>query len=223
VFLRRLAAGIALLFLTSVHAYAQDADLPQDSGSEYAWGERADRAPVEDPLRIMTWLGAGIGFRPLRNLDTPFTQSFVTPAYLDLAAAVFAPGTDVRHGGGLAVSTNVSADPSDNGLPGFQQWVITPSYHLLLPLYRIAGMADDIVQIQLRLGIPIVISRALATITGGIEATFGGELGLAFNFKFLAGLGMYLELQGDLYGGTQDTVHPTLSADAGFVIDYEVL
>src|SRR5690606_8033089 len=79
-------------------------------GGDYAWGEGSRRAEPEDPLRIMAFLGAGAGFRLVRNIDPEFLQEFVAPGYLDLAAAAFFPGGDIRHGVGLGISTNLTPD-----------------------------------------------------------------------------------------------------------------
>jgi hypothetical protein len=196
-----------------------------DSSGGYAWGEPGGSAAAEpdDPLRIMGYLGAGVGFRPLRNLDTPFFQEFMSPAYLDLAGVVYLPGGAVRHGVGLGVSTTVSND-ARVGVRMFQQWALTPAYYLLLPLRRLVpSLGSDWLQFQGHVGIPIVVGTALGSATGGVDVSVGAELGLGLNFKFLAGLGMYLEINAAAYGGTSNTIHPVLSADAGFVIDYEVL
>lgn len=198
----------------------------QDEG--YAWGEEGGgdtgrSASSEDPLRIMGYLGAGLGFRLLANLDLPFDQNFLAPAYLDLGAAVFLPGNELRHGVGLYLSTNLSQDNGLAGITPLTQWVITPSYQLLLPLWRIVeGMNRDEVQVQIRVGIPLVIGQGLGD-TSRVDFTFGGELAAAFHYKFLAGFGIYVEAQLDVYGGMRDTVHPVVALDAGFLIDYEVL
>lgn len=193
----------------------------QDEG--YAWGEEGGGSTGsdfagqggEDPLRIQATLGGGIGVRLLRNRD--YDQDFLVPPYIDLGVALYLPGNELRHGGGIAVSTILTSDT--DAMAG-AQWVVTPSYHLLLPLQRLAGMDQDILQIQLRFGIPIVFTHVPLD---DPNVTFGGELGAAIFVKFLAGLGLYLEAQGALYGGYDFTLHPVISADAGFIMDYEVL
>ncbi len=191
----------------------------QDEG--YAWGEEGGgstgtgSATGEDPLRIQATLGAGVGFRLLRNLD--YNQEFLVPPYIDLGAAVFLPGTELRHGGGIAVSTILLDDDETRA---FQQWALTPSYHLLLPLQRMGVMDQDIVQIQLRVGVPVVFTHVF---NSSPNVTIGGEIGAALFVKFLAGLGVYLEAQGALYGGYNFTFHPVVSVDAGLMFDYEVL
>lgn len=220
-------AALALLG-TCPRARAQaDEETASDAGGDgYAWGEPESRAAEpEDPLRIMGYVGAGLGFRPLRNLDPPFNQDFMSPAYLDLAGVVYLPGSELRHGVGLGVSTTLSNDVN-SGVRMFRQWALTPAYYLLIPLRRlIPDLGHDWVQLQGHVGVPIVISQALGSPpdSSDVDVTFGGELGVGVNFKFLAGLGVYFEAQVAAYGGTSNTVHPVISADLGFVVDYEVL
>jgi hypothetical protein len=229
--LLRAFTAIAIASTISATAYAQDAEAPSEPSEGYAWGEgeAAHTAMPEDPLRIQAFVGAGAGFRFLRNLDDPFNQDFLVPPYLDFGAAIYLPGGELRNGLGLTLSMNLMQDQGTGGaagVPAGQQWAIMPAYHLLIPVYRLAGGGPDIVQITAHLGLPIVIgSRLGGTTEGGstIDVSVGGELGLGVNIKFLAGLGFYLEAQVDVYGGTFDTVHPLLAFDAGFVLDYEVL
>jgi hypothetical protein len=208
-------------FAASAHAQEEVGGAPRGG---YAWGE-GERATAEpdDPMRIMAFVGAGAGFRLLRNLDSPFLQDFLTPAFLDLGVAVFLPGAEVRNGAGLTVSANLVSDRGMSGAVGpgpFAQWSFTPSYHLLFPLRRIiSDMQDDLVHLQLRLGLPIVVSVERSF----VDVSVGGELAFAVFAKFLAGLGMYFEAQAGIYGGSDDTIHPILTFDAGFFVDYEVL
>lgn len=220
-------AALALLSASpKAHAQLDEEESASDAGGGgYAWGESGQSGPQEpdDPLRIMGYLGAGLGFRPLRNVDPPFYQDFMSPAYLDLAGVVYLPGGDVRHGVGLGISTTLSND-TNAGVQMFQQWAFTPAYYLLIPLRRLVpDLGQDWLQLQGHVGIPVVLSSALGSNSGGVDVSVGGELGLGVNFKFLAGLGVYFEVQGAIYGGSKDTVHPVLSADLGFVVDYEVL
>jgi len=214
------ACILALCLATASTASAQE--------EGYAWGEAGagstgQSATTDDPLRIMGYLGAGFGIRLLANLDPIFSHEFITPAYLDVGGAVYLPGREFRHGVGLAVSTGLSADAGGSGQQPLTQWVITPSYQLLLPLWRLTEGADyDEVQLQIRVGIPLVIGAGLGD-TSRVDFTFGGELALAVQYKFLAGFGIYAEAQVDVIGGIQDTVHPFIAVDAGFLIDYEVL
>lgn len=217
----RTSPSFAALIIAPLLALATPTGAAAQDEEGYAWGEEGggstgtDAASGDDPLRIQATLGGGIGFRLLRNLD--YDQDFIVPPYIDLGVALYLPGTDIRHGGGVAVSTILMDDAETELLT---QWVLTPSYHMLLPLQRIAGMDQDILQIQLRFGIPVVFTHVPSE---GPNVTFGGELGAALFVKFLAGLGLYLEAQGALYGGYDFSLHPVVSVDAGFIIDYEVL
>lgn len=228
--LRRLSLvlGVVLsLAVVQATARAQDDEVAGDARGGYAWGDGGSGSAAstgEDPLRIQAFAGAGIGFRPLRNLDPPFLQDFIAPAYLDVGGAVFFPGTDLRHGAGLTFSTPLMDDPSGGqSTQAFTQWALTPSYHLLLPLRRwLSDIDEDILQIQGRVGVPIVLGPKLGD-TSGVDVSVGVELGVALNVKILAGLGLYAEVQAGLYGGSSDTVHPVISVDGGFLFDYEVL
>ena len=192
-------------------------------GGDYAWGD-GRRAEPEDPLRIMGFLGAGVGFRLVRNVDPEFTQEFIAPGYLDLGAAVFFPGGDIRHGVGLGITTNLTPDTAgaSYSVSAGGQWLITPSYHFLLPLRRmLPDLQQDWLHIQGRVGIPLVISSGAGN--GGSFITVGGEVAGAVHFKFLAGLGLYAEVSVAVYGGSQGTFHPVIGVDGGFMFDYEVL
>lgn len=218
---------LLLLASSSASVRAQDEDerAGQARGS-YAWGDRA--AEPEDPLRVMGYTGLGVGIRLLANLDPPFHQDFVAPAYYEVGGAVFLPGAEVRHGFGLGLTTNLTADGTTSGgiQPG-TQWVITPSYHLLVPLRRLMpDLGHDWISIQGRVGIPLVFGAALGG--GGTEFALGGELAAAVLFKFLAGFGLYLEISAAVFGGGpnpagESTVHPVLGIDGGLLFDYEVL
>lgn len=191
-----------------------DEELAGDARGESGWG--AGPAEPEDPLRIMGFLGAGVGIRLLRNLD--FQQEFLAPAYLDLGAAVFFPGAEIRHGVGLGVTTSLTADQN---VDPFMQWALTPSYHFLVPLRRVVPELDhDWLHVQGRVGVPVVFSSVPG---GALDISVGGELAAALHFKFLAGLGLYLEVSAALYGGSDSTVHPVIGLDAGLMFDYEVL
>ncbi len=215
------AAVLALSVALAAHPAAAQ---PSEG---YAWGEGGGETSTpsvssDDPLRVMGFLGAGIGFRLLANLDPLFEHEFIAPAYLDLGAAVYLPGRELRHGVGLGLTTNLSQDSGSAGQASLTQWVITPSYHLLLPLWRLMGADRDEVQVQIRVGIPLVLGQGLGD-TARVDFTIGGELAAAVHYKFLAGFGIYAEANLAVYGGMRDTVHPIVSIDAGFLIDYEVL
>src|SRR5690606_15419628 len=102
--LRRCFSMCVVLTLASASASARaqvDEERPGEArGGSYAWGAPAAAQP-EDPLRIMAYLGGGVGFRLLANLDPPFNHEFLSPAYLELGGAVFLPGAELRHGVGF--------------------------------------------------------------------------------------------------------------------------
>jgi hypothetical protein len=218
--------ALVVLLASAGVAHAQDDERPGQARSDYAWGGAggADRAAEpDDPLRIQAWLGVGVGFRLLRNLDPPFIQDFIAPAFLDFGAAVFLPGGDLRHGVGLGVSTGLTRDQNHGVGPG-EQWAFTPSYHLLIPLRRLLDDRDhDLLQLQGRVGVPLVFSSPLADQNASVDFTLGLEVAAGLQVKFLAGLGLYFEVQAGFYGGSQATVHPIISVDGGLFFDYEVL
>lgn len=221
--LQRCLIGCVALALASASASivrAQDEEeRAGDARGEYAWGGPAE---PEDPLRIMAYAGAGVGVRLLANLDPPFSQDFLAPAYVELGGAVFFPGAELRHGAGLNLATNVTSDGA--GVGPAEQWALTPSYHLLIPLRRLMpDLTHDWLQIQARVGIPIVLTSPALGERDGVNVSVGGELAAAVHFKFLAGLGLYVEVQAGIYGGSTNTVHPMLAFDGGLLFDYEVL
>jgi hypothetical protein len=215
---------LALASSFTTTASAQDEEYAWGGGGNAEEGEAAPRRGLpEDPLRIAAFAGAGVGFRLLRNLDAPFSQDFVAPGYLDVGFAAYAPGGDVRIGGGLAISTTITQDQME-GVAAFEQWAFTPAVYLLVPIYRLMpDLGGDWLQIQAHLGLPIVVTAPALGVENGVNVTLGGELGLGLNIKFLAGIGVYVEAQVGVYGGSNDTVHPLIGIDGGFLIDYEVL
>lgn len=205
----------------SAVSHAQDDEIAGDARSDYAWGDGGGGGASlpEDPLRIIAFAGVGGGFRLIQNLD--FKQDFSVPVYLDVGGAVFFPGGDIRHGVGLTLSTNLTSDAS-SAVSGGQQWAIAPAYHIDLPLRRLLGMEQDWLHLMGRFGLPIIVGAAYDG-GGGTDVSLGVEVGASLIFKFLAGLGVYLEAQLGVYGGSEDTLHPIVTVDGGFVFDYEVL
>ncbi|MBZ0115411.1 MAG: hypothetical protein K8H88_00345 [Sandaracinaceae bacterium] len=215
--------GFALILAFS-GARASAQDDPEEAGRArggYAWGEgpsgpSAVALGPEDPLRILAWAGAGLSVRLIKNLD--FGQdSQLAPGYLQLGGAVFFPGRDFRHGVGLGIAANLTADAS---VQPMTQWVLAPTYHVLVPLrYMLGDTTHDWLTLHGQLGVALGVSPAFAI---GLTAGFG------VIFKFLAGLGLYADLHFELYGGGADAlgnpaVHPIVSLDGGLVFDYEVL
>lgn len=200
-------------------ALAQDDELAGESRGDHAWGSGGTAGALgDDPMRIMAYAGAGIGARLVRNIDPEFDHDFATPPYLDVGAALFFEGGDIRHGPAFFLSTNLIGE-YNSGVRGFRQWALTPGYQILVPFQRALGMDHDWLHFQGRVGIPVTLSG----LGNSVFVSPGVELAAALHFKFLAGLGLYLEVQGAMYGGFRNTVHPTVSADMGLLFDYEVL
>lgn len=225
--IRPISFVFALVMLAASSAFAQvDPEVAGRARGGYAWGqgENAGAGPVargpDDPLRIMAFAGAGLSVRLVNNTD--FGQDRMAPYYLNVAGAVFLPGREIRHGFGLGISTNLTEDPpGTDTVQAFAQWVFTPSYYLLVPCrYFGTDTVHDWLTIMGHAGIPLAVSP---------NFVWGVEVGGGLVFKFLAGLGLYLNVQLDLYGGAATspgdlgTVHPNVSSDVGLVFDYEVL
>jgi len=126
-----------------------------------------------------------------------------TAAYADFGLGVtFGNALGLQHGATVRVSV---------ALEGVQQAVLVPAY---LGWYRWRPFAAYV-----RAGVPIVT---------GPQPTWGLEGGLGGVWFVRAGIGIALEIVGDVfYGeGTRDkaiTSYPVLSGQAGLVIAYEVL
>ncbi|MGF1466475.1 MAG: hypothetical protein ACFCGT_10095 [Sandaracinaceae bacterium] len=216
---------IALAIGASIPASAQaqgvtdsDAELAGES-REGVFGQQ--EVPPDDPWRVMGFLGAGIGLRIGPRENSPWFQEVIAPPYLELGGAAFLPGRAVRHGLGVFVSANLISDGGGTRqVDAFNQYTITPSYHLLVPLYRAAGMEHDTVQVQGRLGAPLNLTAQQG---GGLSFSPGVELGAAIHYKFLAGLGVYLEATGNLTFGALETLHWLVAFDAGLLWDFEFL
>ena len=126
-----------------------------------------------------------------------------TAAYADFGLGVtFGRALGLQHGGTVRVSV---------ALEGVQQAAIVPAY---LGWYRWKPVAAYV-----RAGVPIVT---------GPQATWGLEAGLGGVWFVRAGIGIALELVGDVFygAGTREkavTTYPVLSGQAGLVLAYEVL
>lgn len=126
-----------------------------------------------------------------------------TAAYVDFGLGVtFGDPGGLQHGGALRASIAVE---------GVQQGVIVPAY---LGWYRFKPAA-----IYLRAGLPIVT---------GPQPTWGLEAGLGGVWFVRAGIGLALEVVGDVFygAGTREkavTSYPVLSGQAGLVVAWEVL
>jgi len=154
-----------------------------------------------------TLVGDGLRFNNPYRLATPLgsTAESVsrTSSYVDLGLAVLIGKPEhLQLGPALRMSI---------ALEGVQQGVFVPSY---LGFYRKRALAA-----YARAGIPIVTAP---------QATWGfeGALGGAWFVRY--GIGVALELVGDVFygAGTRErsiVSYPVLSAQAGFIVAYEVL
>lgn len=154
-------------------------------------------------------LGKGLRFNNPYRLATPLGD---TPESVSLSAAYYDLGLGFVHGParGLAHGAVVHLSIAAQGIP---QEVLSLSYTALDRLdngrFLLLGRA----------GIPIVLGPDL---TGGLEASVGSA------FMITAGLGVQGELIGSLFYGAATPEHsvsmiPTLSAQLGLFVDYEVL
>lgn len=183
----------------------------------YAWGGGAEQSAPSSSgpgthrfAHVFGSLGAGGTLRLFYDPDT-LHQDLAAPVYLQIRAGYFFEGDgDLQHGVGLGIAPNVTADPTDlayaDGFFEFGQWTLAPSYLLRVWL-------SDEAQIMGSFGLPIALS--------GTYQTFGLELGGGIVYKFLAGFGIYAHVTFSTYFAS--FVQPMLSADAGLVLDYEVL
>ena len=153
-----------------------------------------------------TLVGDGLRFNNPYRLATPLgsTAESVsrTSSYVDLGlAATMGNPEGLQHGLALRLSL---------ALEGVQQGVFVPGY---IGWYRKKSFAAFA-----RAGVPIVFPNP----TWGLEASIGGA------WFARAGIGVVLEMVGDVFygAGTREknvVSYPTLSAQAGLVIAYEVL
>jgi len=153
-----------------------------------------------------TLVGDGLRFNNPYRLATPLgsTAESVsrTSSYVDLGLAATMGNPDgLQHGVSLRLSI---------ALEGVQQGVFVPGY---LGWYRKKSWAAFG-----RAGVPIVFPQP----TWGLEASIGGA------WFVRAGIGLALEVVGDVFygAGTREknvVSYPTLSAQAGLIVAYEVL
>jgi hypothetical protein len=193
---------------------ATEDERPPEAGDEPASVEDEGPPPVVMPWRILATVGAGSTLRIINDLT--LVQGRFAPSFLDLAGSLVFPGAGLwRHGVTLAISTNLNGegpapptDPNadDFGVDPIAQWTFTPSYLAYL-----------------RFGEDLVLTGRLgANFTVAPYLVMGGEVSVGATFLFTAGFGAYAEISADLAFGVSG-VTPTASAEAGVVIDYEVL
>jgi hypothetical protein len=126
-----------------------------------------------------------------------------TAAYVDLGIAATL-GNPVGFQHGLALRLTLAVE-------GVQQTVFTPSYIAWYRKYALAAYG--------RVGIPIVASPQA---TWGVEGALGGA------WFVRSGIGVALEVVGDVFygAGTRErsiASYPVLSGQAGLIVQYEVL
>ena len=198
-------------------ALAQDDELPPwlraqeaaDSGLEPEEEEPAD------PMRLLLRLGGGTSVRFAAN--DYYQQDLFAPAFVDLSLGVVLPGRgNVRHVLGVNLSSNITGDGSaSQGVDAFGQIVVGPSYGIRL------GYDEPVPDWTLLMSI-----SAPFTVTHAINP--GLEVGAALTYMLFAGTGLYAEASVSTYlggpGRSSDlSVHAFGSAEAGIVIDFEVL
>lgn len=196
--MKRAFAAVAV-WLASEAAYASDGD-----------GTAGPPAPSGRPwfqLVATAFAGDGLRFNNPYRLATVLGSSAEsvsrTAAYADFGLAVtFGDALGLQHGGTLRISV---------ALEGVQQAVLVPAY---LGWYRWRPLAAYV--------------RAGPSIVTGPQTTWGLETGLGGVWFVRAGIGLALEVVGDVFygAGTRDkavTSYPVLSGQVGLVVAYEVL
>lgn len=168
------------------------------------------------PMRIVGRLGVGGALRLVSHDD--FQQDTLAPSYLNLQGQLVLPlaGT-LRHSVLVGASTNLESDGSFvSGVDPFQQWVIEAGYGLHVPFGRPGAPTW------------VVGGHVSAALVASPDVTWGFEVGGDAAYHFLAGLGVYAELNVGTYFGAEDrfgnlTVNPLLALEVGLTWDYEVL
>ena len=162
------------------------------------------------PWRILGSIGGGTSIRIVNDLT--LSQGRLGVSFLDVAGSVVFPSAARwRHGVTLALSTNLAGEgpaaPDPNGVDGLTQWTLTPSY---LAYFR---FGEDLV-VNARAGVNLTVSPYFVP---GIELSGGAT------YLITAGLGVYVEVTANLTFGIAPEPSPTVSAEIGLMIDYEVL
>lgn len=167
----------------------------------------AEAGRDESPGRYLGSWSVGVPLRLGKNAK--FGQGVFAPASTDaLGGYVFAGRARFRHGLGLGLSTNLTADGGyTEPVAVLDQLVVMPSYLL----YWNAG--PDIFGVG-QLGLPILVR-------GGKSA--GAEAAFALGYRWLAGFGTFARAGFDVFAGASSTLHATVSLQAGLFLDYEVL
>ena len=205
-----LAVAPAALAVPSAATAQVDDERPPGTGGGDDVAEDEGPPPVVMPWRILASIGGGATLRIVNDLT--LEQKRFAPSFIDIAGSVVFPGAGRwRHGATLAISTNLNGEgpgaPDPNGIDPASQWTLTPSY---LAYFR---FGEDLV----------LTGRAGVNLTASPYFVLGGELSLGAVFLFTAGLGAYVELSGNLAFGLAPEPLPTVSAELGIMIDFEVL
>lgn len=188
---------------------AAPAQPPEVEGLSPSMVERIMRDPGPT-ARILGTIAIGRGLRlsnPYRletQLGEDASSLSLTASYVDFGFGIaVGEGEGLAHGGALHVGSSLS---------GPWQPYVTPSYLLV---YR----GDAPFLVTGRVG-PVVLLAP--------DTNVGGELAGGFSWFFTGALGVTSEVAFDLFYGAATlessySVVPVLSAQLGFVIDYEVL
>lgn len=181
---------------------------PDEERTDYLLGPE-DEGPPQPPRVVLTATG-GSGIRIIQDLD--LSQERFTPGFVDLFGAfVFGSTSTWRHGVGLGLSTNISGDGAAQGVDGFDQLVVAPTY----AGYFRFGM--DLV-VMAKFGVPLGL--VLNEIGGFVP---GAELTGGLAYFLTSGLAAYGEVGASAWLGTGSRIHPIVTAELGLLIDYEVL
>jgi hypothetical protein len=159
-------------------------------------------------LLVNTAFGRGFRFNNPFRLDTQLGESAesvsLTAPYWDLGlGAMFGDPYGLQHGGVAHLSVSLSGVP---------QQALSTSYQLL-------WRSDSPWMVYGRVGPSFLLSP---------DPNVGGELAAGGAYFLTGGLGLNLELVGNLFYGagtyeTRYSVIPVVSFQGGIVVDYEVL
>lgn len=190
------SATLLLVLLAASTAAAQESRSVLESES-----------PAVLPARYVLTLSAGVPLRLTQNVD--YDQGTTAPLFGDVVVGYVLPGDGVhRQGFGLGASMNLS----DDG--GYTEPVAASDQIVLMPAYLGFWDLDADLFALGHLGVPFLIG-------GGDSA--GLELAFALGYRLRAGAGLFAELGVDAFVGASSTLHPSVSAEAGIFVDYEVL
>jgi hypothetical protein len=170
-------------------------------------GAASAQAQTKEPARYVLSASAGLPLRITRASE--LGQSQLAPAYADTLVGYVLPGPrGYRHGFGVGAAMNLARD-GGYVLPVYaaQQLALMPAY---LGYY---DLGRDLLALG-HLGLPLLVS-------GG--RSFGLEAGFMFGYRWLAGAGVFAQLDLDAFAGAQSRVNLLASFALGIVVDYEVL